>query len=358
VRTRSLIYCCVSVVLSVAAMSACETSPTTPTEIIRSGTPTPAAVARAAATATPARTARAADVAPTPVATLRPDVLSGTEPPNAEEVTVAVADAINARHVSKEAVDQVLSEDTAVDSCTSKGDGFRDCGDPNATRAVLLFGDSKAGMWGPALDHFGKEQGWHVVVQSFSGCPAPDYPVWSDQLKRRFTECDKFRSSVVDNVQKLHPAVVLMSSNYAEDYRVEKDGKPFGVLSPSIWSDAVATMMGRLKGYADRIIILGNVPGRPQDPVDCVSAHLEDVRWCNTPRPQAVDLGLQHQTSAERAAAQQNGAEFIDTVAWFCTGSYCPDTVAGMIVLRDTAHVSVQYSDWLRDVLATAAGLR
>jgi hypothetical protein len=116
-------------------------------------------------------------------------------------------------------------------------------------------------------------------------------------------------------------------------------------------------MIGRIKEHADRVVIIGNIPQRAKDPLDCLSAHLDDVRWCNTPRSEAVHMGLQHQILAERTVAQQYGAQYIDTVPWFCTGSYCPATVAGLIVLGDVGHATVQYSRWLRDALGTAAGL-
>ena len=39
------------------------------------------------------------------------------------------------------------------------------------SKTVVLFGDSHALMWFPALDNLAKQYGWHLIAQAKATCP-------------------------------------------------------------------------------------------------------------------------------------------------------------------------------------------
>ena len=90
-----------------------------------------------------------------------------------------------------------------------------DCryGDLTATRTVVLFGDSHAEQWLPALDDLGKAQHWQVVSWTKAACPAARLTVDNPSLGRTYTECDTWREATVARIGALHPALVVMSQS-------------------------------------------------------------------------------------------------------------------------------------------------
>ncbi len=66
-------------------------------------------------------------------------------------------------------------------------------GDPEASRVMVIFGDSHAAMWVPALDVIGREQHWQVVQLTKPGCQVPDFPRYSPTMQREYTECAEYR---------------------------------------------------------------------------------------------------------------------------------------------------------------------
>jgi hypothetical protein len=289
---------------------------------------------------------------------VRPGVAEGKELPMAPEVALLVAQGTTVLQVPQAAIDQNQADASKKLACGIT-DGEWHCGDPNGKRVVLSFGDSKSGQWAPALDAWGKEHGWRVEQRTLTGCPTADFPYWNPTKKRRDTECDAFHAKVRDEVAQLHPDVVLLSSTYNPQMRAEKDGAPSDEPIASIWSVGLAKTIDGLKPNAARVVVVGDVPYRgtasnTQLPIDCLTAHPDDVRPCNTPRQDAVQAD---HNQAEAQIAAQHGALFVDTVPWFCTDTSCPQFVAGMIVPRDKGHTSLVYTLWLRNVLATATGL-
>ena len=82
-------------------------------------------------------------------------------------------------------------------------------GNLESDRTVVMFGDSHAAMWIPALDRIGKENDWKIIQLTKPGCVAPDLQIWSNSLGREYAECDQWRDWAVGQIAKIHPDVLL-----------------------------------------------------------------------------------------------------------------------------------------------------
>ncbi len=349
---RPRIWWIVAAVLVMAAMSACEAPGPTANDV--EPLKSPALTVTAARTATAAPTVTAVTTVTTiiaaPTATVVPDL------PTSEEVVRAVADGVNVVRWPKQPTPGTVPRDR--DACINGFDAATDknpcvLGDPKGSHTMVIYGDSHAGMWAPALGIIGKEKGWRVVLLTLNSCPVPDFPTWSNEKKRRYTECDDFRASTLATIKELHPDVVLISSIFRA-VSLEKDGKPTQEGLDQAWADGLGSMISRLKANAGRVVVIGDIAYPSQEPTDCLTAHPNDIRVCNTPRSKAVN---EAHNQMEKAVTEKNGAQYVDTIPWFCTATDCPVVVAGLDVYRNRAHVGVNYHLWLRNALGTATGL-
>ena len=81
---------------------------------------------------------------------------------------------------------------------------------------VVLFGDSHAAHWFPALDSVAALRGWKLVNLTKTGCPATSVTVTN--LGRRYFECDAWRARALERIVRLRPTLVVFSND--KTYRV------------------------------------------------------------------------------------------------------------------------------------------
>ncbi len=85
-------------------------------------------------------------------------------------------------------------------------------GDLTSKKLMVVYGDSHAAMWAEALQIIAKRTGWKLVVFSLSGCPAPDLSLISAQTNGQNTQCQQFHTLAVQAIKKLHPSLLVVTS--------------------------------------------------------------------------------------------------------------------------------------------------
>ena len=106
---------------------------------------------------------------------------------------------------------------------------LRDCsyGVAAARTTVVLFGDSHAAMWLPALERIAAERDWRIVPLVKFSCPPVSVTVWDNQLKREFHECDTWRSAALARIAELRPSIAFIVTS--RGYQVaDEHGTPLG----------------------------------------------------------------------------------------------------------------------------------
>ncbi len=226
-------------------------------------------------------------------------------------------------------------------------------GDPNATRTIVVYGDSHGAMWIPAFDEIGRRGGWQVVQLTKPGCQVPDYPSYSNTLGREYTECAEFREFAVDKIAEIQPDVVVVTSA-RKGALLAKDGKSTTDGLEEAWASGLGSVLDRIAPNTDRMIVLGDMAYPAQGGIDCLTAHESDVMACSTPVSDAVYAD--HNTM-EQQVAEDHGAEYVNTIPWFCTDDTCPAVIGGLTTRRDAHHVAENYAHWLSVALGEETGL-
>jgi hypothetical protein len=282
-------------------------------------------------------------------------VASTAELPNRDEVVRAVTEGINVKDwppqpdrianpgYSKEC--NVTRKDTISSICVH--------GDPNGTRSVVIYGDSRATQWLPAFDLIGKQQGWRVIQLTKPGCQVADFPRFSSTLKREYTECAEYRAFALAQIEQIRPDVVILSSA-GKDARVVVDGKATSRGIEEAWASGLASMIQRITPLTGKVVVLGDMAYPSEPGIDCLTAHADNAQQCNTRRADAVFA--EHNAMEARVAAE-NGAEYVDIIPWFCTQTECPAVIGGLTVHRDSYHVAENYVYRLSYVLGAETGL-
>ncbi len=216
---------------------------------------------------------------------------------------------------------------------------------------VVLFGDSHAAQWFPALEQIALERRWRLISLTKGSCPAADVTVWSPSQKRPFTECDEWRAHVLDRIAEERPAMVVVSSSKIARLRVSDTEYVISQSHEEIWGPALGRMLDKLKAPSREIVIIGDTPNPKGDPPVCLSAHLDDMIACMTPSSFAT---LPARAATEALVAEQHGATFIDPTSWVCPSDPCPVVIGRFLVYRNGGHIATAFARGLAPYLERA----
>ena len=190
-------------------------------------------------------------------------------------------------------------------------------GDKTSKKTIVLYGDSHAAQWFPALERLAIDRAYKLVSLTKSACPSVDVPR-ADQGAYKNIHCEKWRDYAIDRIRQLRPEAVIMSSfqyfNPPKGYPSEKKW----------WKEGQVRLLKSLRGLSDHLVYISDTPRPLRDIPNCLAS--KDVSSCNTTQKTPVKI--------------IDGFEKIDPNPWLCA-QQCPAIQDGYVVYRDASHISV-----------------
>ncbi len=197
---------------------------------------------------------------------------------------------------------------------------------------MVLFGDSHAQQWIPALRAIVDERGWRLVVITGSGCG----PWVGLHIERRGEACDAWRKWALQTLASSDADVVVASGWYG--YSTD-EGEP---TSDSRFANGVADIAGATPTGA-RLVWIGDTPEWTSDPVSCLSEHAYAAQLC------ATSVGRAHARigAVVRASVENHGGSWVSFTDYLCTAK-CPALIDDVLVYRDDDHLTATFAAELR----------
>ena len=193
-------------------------------------------------------------------------------------------------------------------------------GDKSSSKTVVLYGDSHAAQWFPALEKLADENGFKLVSLTKSACPAPEVKkVEIGAYKNR--DCFKWRENSIKRMREMKPAAIILSGFQHFDV---PDSFPS---RQSWWSDGQKLAYQSLRGVSSKLIYISDTPHPKQDIPNCLAAN----------------GGVKCDDSEISSSEISGGFTEIDPTPWLCT-SKCPAIVNEIVAYRDASHISVAMS--------------
>lgn len=229
-------------------------------------------------------------------------------------------------------------------------------GDPSSDTTVVLFGDSHAMQWFPALDELAEARGWRLVGFSKSACPPAEISVYSTGLRREYRECEEWRERTLGRiVREEEPDLVVTSM--LNRYRARESGQALGRnASNEAVVEGYASTLAKLRATGAPVAVIEDVPRPNKDVPECVSRSLERLQECAFPQRKA----LEGPRVNVQAAGRVEGATLIDPTPVICPEKTCPAVIGDALVYRNGAHLTRTYvgtlTPWLGERLPDPAG--
>jgi peptidoglycan/LPS O-acetylase OafA/YrhL len=227
---------------------------------------------------------------------------------------------------------------------------------PSDATTLVLFGDSHAEQWLPALIRVASPARWHIVTLLKAACPSATVPVYNPRLGREEYECSTWRTKALSYIYSIRPSIVLVSdsSGYV---KLPSSEDPYAQLSIQKWRDGTRSTLRNLNSVAALTVLLRDTPRPDIDVPICLSrasTHplLFPASTCHVPEQRALANSV---WEAEISAAQPfEHVSLLDMTDRFCRGGQCSPMLNGMVVYRDGNHMTSTFAASLAPVLSSA----
>ena len=208
-------------------------------------------------------------------------------------------------------------------------------GDTTASKTVVLFGDSHAVMWFPALLPVALADHFKIVIITRYGCPLAAYSI------NIIAGCPAFVKTSISTIDAMKPALVIVSDRTTY----------FTNISTAKWKTATENALKALKPSGAAIAMIGDIRDFVPPIISCLAQHVTHVQSCSTSN---VHFAIDGHWTAESEAAAGVGALYVNPLPWLCTAKTCSPVIGSYIAYWDKVHVSAQYAYYLSAVMATA----
>jgi hypothetical protein len=223
-------------------------------------------------------------------------------------------------------------------------------GDKASRTTVVLFGDSHAMQYFPAVEAVARERGWRLVGLTKAGCTPASTLVINDQLRRAYTECQTWRERALKRIEQTEKPALVITSGLSDYTAVSGSGARLSAAATAValqrgWT----TTLKRLNAAAGKVVVIRDGPASPVDVPDCVSGALDDLSKCSFAAADHVDP---HPVEVAAAHAVR-GVSVVDPTPVLCPDGTCPAVIGNALVYRDTRHLTATFVKTLAPWMAT-----
>jgi len=209
-------------------------------------------------------------------------------------------------------------------------------GPAGATIKVVLFGDSHAAQWFPALQQLAAERGWQVIALTKSSCPAVQMAVYSEVLRRDYGECDEWRERMLKRIETERPALVVISSASQQ-------------VDPARWQAAAARTAQRLQAAGARQLWVRDTPAPGFNGPRCLArarwqGHADFAEVCSFDRDKVMARTRPIYDAERSGVAQLKDVRWLDLTPEICPDQRCSLWRAGRPLYSDGNHIAASWA--------------
>lgn len=250
-------------------------------------------------------------------------------------------------------------------SCFGPASDNKGC--PTRDYDILLWGDSHAGHYLPAIEELARAHGLKVQLQSAGGCPplpglvpvaVPSRTAAAEGHHIQFErECPAINAQVLNELER-NPHVKAVALAAAWTFwgegtdlgtgerrylmKNQDDGARSTTATRQLMRNALDETIRRLEARGIRVMLLGQVPDNPQSPPLCMARSYrrhEPVTGCARSAHDALQR-LAWSRSWLAGAARSHGAYLFDPARLICLSSRCAIADNGTPLYRDGDHLT------------------
>jgi len=250
-------------------------------------------------------------------------------------INLSSTDKITLKDGTQFSLNQIMAKPIVYDDGCHVNNGETvspDCtyGVRGADKKIVIFGDSHAAQWFPALEKLANEQNFELISLTKSACPGPAVKK-VDTGEYKNADCFAWRDYAFKRIASIKPDAVIVSG--FQYFEVPSDYSS----RESWWREGEAKTFKSLKGLSPRIIYISDTPHPDRDIPSCIASGRLDR--CNGTDPSTPIFSP--------------GYLRINPTPWLCSRT-CPAVIGSTVAYRDASHLSVDMARNLSTQLGIA----
>lgn len=222
-----------------------------------------------------------------------------------------------------------------------ESDAFQVCeyGDLDSEFSIMIAGDSHAAQWVSALIDLSEENDWKLLVATKSTCPLNTAAIRLANVGD-YSACARWNQSALSYFDGPDRPDVLLHTNSVYTTTVQGGAEAFVAGGVEV--------IERARAAGVNVVALRDTPRPSVNVAECVAANLETLSACAFDRAGALASSDQ----AQAGMVAETGIPAIDLTGWMCPRESCAPVIGGILVWRDSNHITNEYSRTLSEPLS------
>ena len=219
---------------------------------------------------------------------------------------------------------------------------FGEISQPRST--VVLFGDSHAAEWFPALQEIADVQHWRLATIIKPGCSA--LSIREEVTPQMERVCEEWRRAAIGDIEELGPDLVILTSS---SRHLGADGNM--IEDTRVWEQGARDTFGALARQGAKVRFIRDTPYADYDVPGCLAQAEWDGHTRCPALVSAAALSPDIYAAEARAAQDFGNVKVLDLSDQMCGTDRCYLESGGQVILRDGDHLTASYSRSLAAVL-------
>jgi hypothetical protein len=214
----------------------------------------------------------------------------------------------------------------------------------NSKTTIVLFGDSHALSWFPAIEQIAINHKWKLVSLTMSSCWPSTIPAWNSVTDVLMKNCAIWRAATLKKISTLHPYITFVAGTRGFETIDSKGNVLKTQARQAAWINGMNTTLTSLKSASRNLVYLSDYPVSLFAPEDCLGLNPSITYVCATNVSDAINVNW---LNVERVVALNNGAIWINPTEWLCKTDPCDPLMNGYIMYRDGGHLTATFAQTL-----------
>lgn len=214
-------------------------------------------------------------------------------------------------------------------------------GNLKSKTTIVLFGDSHALSWFPAVEKLAIAKNWRFLSLTMSSCWPATIPAWNSLKKKLMTNCTIWRESALKQIAQVKPYLTLVTGTRGFSTVDSKGMVLAGEARASAWNLGMTSTLSAIKRASRNTVLISDTPISRFAFPSCLILSPESIENCSTPAAKAIDTNW---LTVERNLAASLQVLWVNPTQWICNSDPCSPVADDTLIYRDGAHLTASFA--------------
>jgi hypothetical protein len=209
---------------------------------------------------------------------------------------------------------------------------------------IVLFGDSHALSWFPAIEQLAINKNWKLVSLTMSSCWPSTIPAWNATTNVLMSNCAIWRANALKQIATIKPYITFVAGTRGFSTIDKKGNILDGTAKTNAWIAGMNTTLAALHKATKNLVYLSDYPTSQLVVPDCLNDQPYALEVCATPVDTAISVDW---LNTERIVALSNKAIWVNPTEWVCNTDPCLPVLNNYVIYRDGGHLTATFAQTL-----------